>query len=244
MGEINLPQEEQEALAALDLTEINRLIERATQYENATDLRNALWRCGPFIAQKLHDLQSALEAHRKARSTRKREQTADDIRKNASDLRWAVQAMRDRMETERKNAERFYVEDNIFWPRLFSPNLSVRIDYRWRRTIEDDWNYSAITFTHLVDTRPDYTLAQPRKKMSPAKQREALQRSLAEDWQHLMRLGLYTVRDFFEAGGDGSEIPKTFEAVAEGYPRRLNNFSCDFWRHRSRSSVGGGGAPA
>lgn len=242
MGEINLPREEQEALAALDLIEVNRLVERAVQDQSASDLRRALCRCGPFVAQKLHHFEKALEGHHKARSARKREQTASDVRKEASDLRWAVQAMRDRVEAERKNGELFYVEDNIFWPRIFSPKLSVTINFRWRRTTEDPWNHGTITFIHQVDMRPDYLLLQPGKKMTPARQREALQKRLAADWQHLMRMGLYTVRDYFEAGGDGSEIPKTFEAVADGYPRRLNNFSCDFWRQRARPSVGGRGA--
>lgn len=243
MGEINLSREEQIALAALDLTKIESMIEKAVRYETATDLHQTLWRCGPFIAQKLHYFEKALEAHRKAKAARKREQTGCDVCKDASDLKWAVWAMHDRMEIERKNGELFYVEDNIFWPRIFSPNLSVRIAYRWRRTVEDDWNQDAITFTHQVDTRPSYLLPQSRKKLSPAKQKAALQESLAMDWQHLMRLGLHSVRDYFEAGHDGSEIPETFEAVADGHSRGLNNYSCDFWRRRERLSTGGGQAP-
>lgn len=243
MGEINLSREEQIALAALDLAEIDRLIERAAQYESTMTLRQALWRCGPFIAQKLHYFEKALEAHRKAKAARKREQTAYDVSKDASDLKWAVRAMRDRMEAERKNGELFYVEDNILWPRIFAPDLSVRIAYRWRRKVEDDWNQGAITFLHRVDMRPNYLLPQPRKKLGPAKQKEALQESLAVDWQHLMRLGLYSVRDYFEAGGDGSEIPKTFEAVPDDRSRGLNNYSCDFWRRRERLSGGGGQDP-
>jgi|LNFM01.1.fsa_nt_gb hypothetical protein len=243
MGEINLSREEQVAFAALDLVKIDSMIEKAVQYESATDLRQALSRCGPFVAQKLRYFEKALEAHRKAKAARKREQTAYDVRKDASDLKWAVWAMHDRMETERKNEELFHVEDNIFWPRIFSPNLSVRIAYRWRRTVEDDWNQGAITFTHQVDTRPSYLLPRPRKKLSPAKQKEALQEGLAMDWQHLMRLGLYSVRDYLEAGHDGSEIPETFEAVADGRSRGLNNYSCDFWRRRERLSPGGGQAP-
>lgn len=239
MAEINLSREVQDALAVLDLAEIDGLVDKAVRYETATELRQALWRCGPFIAQKLHYFEKSLEAHRNAKAARKREQTAYDVHKEASDLKWAIQAMRDRMETERKNGELYYVDDNIFWPRTFSPNLSVRITYRWRRTVEDDWNHGAITFVHEVDTRPNYLLPQPRKPMSPAKQKEALQKSLSMDWEHLMRLGLYSVRDFFEAGRDGSQIPDTFKAVTDSYSRGLNNFSCDFWGRRHATSSAG-----
>lgn len=243
MAEINLSREVQEALAALDLAEIDGLVDKAVRYETATELRQALSRCGPFIGQKLHYFEKSLEAHRNAKAARKREQTAYDVHKEASDLKWAVQAMRDRMETERKNGELFYVDDNIFWPRTFSPSLSVRITYRWRPTVEDGWNHGAITFVHEVDTRPNYLLPQPRKPLSPAKQKEALQKSLATDWEHLMRLGLYSVRDYFEAGRDGSQIPETFKAVADGHSRGLNNFSCDFWgRREGTSSAGAKGA--
>lgn len=237
MAEINLSREVQDGLAALDLTEIEGLVDKAVRHESATELRQALSRCGPAIAQKLYYFEKSLEARRNAKAARKREQTAYDVQKEASDLKWVVQAMRDRMETERKNGEMFYVDDNIFWPRTFSSTLSVRITYRWRPTFEDDWKHGAIAFVHEVDTRPNYLLPQPRKPLSPAKQKEALQKSLARDWEHLMRLSLFSVRDYFEAGHDGSQIPDTFQAVADGYTRGLNNFSCDFWGRRSGTSI-------
>lgn len=238
MGEINLSREEQVALEALDLAEIDRMIEKAAQYETAIGLQTALWRLGPFISQKLHFFETALEAHRKAKAARKREQTAYDVHKGASDLKWAVREMRDRMEIERKNGELFYIEDDIFWPRAFSPNLKVRIAYRWRRTVEDDWRHSAITFTHLVNSSQNYLLPQPRRKLSQAKQNEALQEALSRNWEHLKRLGLYSVREYFQAGRDGSEIPETFKAVTDSYSRGLNNFSCDFWERHERLLTG------
>lgn len=234
MGEINLPREEQEALAALDLAEIDRLIDRAVQYESSAGLDQALWRCGPFVAQKLRYFDKALDAHRKAKAAKKREQTAYDLRKEASELKWAIGAMRDRMEIERRNGEIFYVDDQIFRPQTFTPAMRIRVAYRWRRSIEDNWSHGAITFRHQVDTRPNYLLPQPPRKLSPAKQREALQESLAIDWQHLMRLSLWSVRDYFLAGHDGSEIPETFDVIPDSYSRGLNNHSCDFWNRRDR----------
>ena len=238
MGEISLPREVQDALAALDLAEIDRLIDKTVQYETTTELNGALSRCGQFIGQKLLYLEKSLESHRKAKGPRKREQTKYDVCKDASDLKSSVHAMRDRMETERKNAELFYVDDGILWPRTFMPNLSVRVGYRWRNSVEDDWKHGAITFTHQVDTRPDLLLPQPRRKPSPAQQREALQETLARDWEHLMRLSLCSVRDYFEARSDGAPIPATFKAVPDSYSRGLNNFSCDFWGRREAKSAG------
>lgn len=232
MGEINLSREVSAALAALDLTEIERLIDKAVRDETTTELRRALLRCGSVIEQKLHYFEKSLEAHRKAKAPRKREQTGYDVSKDASDLRWAVKAMRNRMETERENGELFYVEDRIFWPRTFTPSLSVRVGYRWRSTVEDEWKFGSITFTHQVDTRPNLLLPRPKRKLSPAQEREALQKTLAMHWEHLMRLGLWAVRDYFEAGRDGGQIPDSFEAVTDSQSRGLNNFSCDFWGRR------------
>lgn len=45
-----------------------------------------------------------------------------------------------------------------------------------------------------------------------------------------MRDALYSVRDFFREGGDGSKIPETFKAVADPHTGELNNYSLRFWR--------------
>lgn len=239
VGEINLSREVRDALAALDLAEIDRLISKAVRDETTTELRRALSRCGSVLEQKLHYFDKSLEAHRKAKAPRKREQTGYDVSKDASDLRWAVAAMRDRMETERKNGELFYVEDGIFWPRVFTPNLSVRVGYRWRTSVDEEWKFGAITFTHRADTRPNLLFPPPRRKPSPAQERAELQKTLAMHWEHLMRLSLWAVRDYFEAGRDGGQIPETFEAVPDSHSRCLNNFSCDFWGRRESRPSGG-----
>ena len=59
--------------------------------------------------------------------------------------------------------------------------------------------------------------------------KERRQNYLFETWEHLTKLTLYSIRDYFREGGDGSAIPKEFVAVtdAEGY---LNNYSVNFWR--------------
>jgi len=44
-----------------------------------------------------------------------------------------------------------------------------------------------------------------------------------------MKLGLYSLRDYFKGGGDGSKIPQSFQAKTDSYSRGLNNFSAKFW---------------
>ncbi|MES6350847.1 hypothetical protein U6U03_12115, partial [Cutibacterium acnes] len=115
-------------------------------------------------------------------------------------------------------------------PYRFSKELSVRVGYRWRRTVEDEWTFASITFTHVHDPRPDYTLPIPKRKPSAAKQEQERQNSLYQTWEHLMRGALYSVRDYFRDGGDGDKIPDTFQATVDSHSRGLNNYSTQFWR--------------
>lgn len=140
--------------------------------------------------------------------------------------------MKRRMETEEKEAQLFYVDDRIGPPFQLSKHLNVRVSYRWRRTVDDQWTYGSITFFHDVDLRPDYTLPPPKRKLSPAKQRREMESTLYRTWEHLMRLALYSVREYFRQGGDGDKIPETFQAKPDSYTRGLNNHSADFWRQK------------
>jgi len=111
--------------------------------------------------------------------------------------------------------------------------LSVRVGYRWRRTVDDEWTFASITFTHIHDPRPDYTLPTPKRKPSATKREQELQNSLHQTWEHLMRGALYSVRDYFRQGGDGAKIPESFRATVDSYSRGLNNYSTQFWREQS-----------
>jgi len=97
--------------------------------------------------------------------------------------------------------------------------------------------FSIIAFHHEVKPRFVYDPSPPKRKPSAAKQEETLQKDLASEWQHLMRLALCSVRDFFREGGDGSNIPEKFQVVPDERSGGLNNYSAIFWKRTSRASV-------
>lgn len=231
MGEINIPRDQQIAIAAIDASELDLLMERAIREERSGDLhRLPLTRCGSYIATKLHYFDQALAKHREAKAPRKRVETGDALRRAARDLTFAVGSMKQRMETEQKEARLFFVDDQIMPPHRFSKHLSVRVSYRWRRTADDEWTFGSITFVHDVDLRPDHTTPAPKRKPSAAKQEQDLQNRLYQTWEHLMRGALYSVRDYFREGGDGDKIPDVFQATVDSHTRGLNNYSTQFWR--------------
>jgi hypothetical protein len=233
MGEINIPHDQQLAIAAIEASELDRLIEQAVREERSGDLhRLQLANCGTYIATKLQSFDKALARHREAKASRKREQTGDALRRAGHDLSFAVGAMKKRMEEEKKEGELFFVDDHIMPPYRFSKELNVRVSYRWRRTIDDDWTYASITFKHICDPRPDYTRPAFKRKPSAAKQEQELQNNLHQTWEHLMRGALYSVRDYFRQGGDGEKVPESYRATVDSYSRDLNNFSTQFWREQ------------
>lgn len=233
MGEINIPRDQQVAIAAIDASELDRLIEQAIREERSGDLhRLPLGNCGSYIATKLHSFDRALAKHREAKVPRKRAETGDALRRAGRDLSFAVGTMKQRMETEQKEGQLFSIDDQIIPPHRFSKHLSVRVSYRWRRTVDDEWSFGHITFVHDVDLRPDYTSPVPKRKPSAAKQEQDLQDRLCQTWEHLMRGALYSLRDYFRDGGDGDRIPETFQATVDSHSRGLNNYSTQFWRQQ------------
>lgn len=233
MGEINIPRDQQVAVAAIDASELDRLTEQAIREGRSGDLhRLALANCGAYIATKLHSFDRALVKHREAKAQRKRAETGDALRRAGHDLSFAVGAIKQRLETEQKEAQLFIVEDQIMPPYRFSKRLSVRVTYRWRRTVDDDWTFGSITFVHDVDLRHDHTTPVPKRKPSAAKQEQDLQDRLYRTWEHLMRGALYSVRDYFREGGDGDKIPHTFQATVDSHSHGLNNYSTQFWRQQ------------
>ncbi|TAI63373.1 hypothetical protein CWO89_24590 [Bradyrhizobium sp. Leo170] len=233
MGEINIPRDQQNALQAIDTNELDRLVDLAIREERSGDLhRLPLTSCGPYISTKLHYFEQALAKHQLAKAPRKRAETESTLRRAGSDLSFAVGAMKRRMETEQEEAQLFIVDDQIMPPHRFSKHLSVRVSYRWRRTVDDEWTFASVTFVHDVDLRPDYMTPAPKRKPSAAKQELDLQNRLYQTWEHLMRGALYSVRDYFRDGGDGDKIPDTFQATVDSHSRGLNNYSTQFWRQQ------------
>lgn len=233
MGEISISRDEQDALKAIDNRELHNLVDQAIREERTGELRRLpLTRCGSYVSTQLHYFDQALARYRLAKSARKREETGDALRRAGRDLTFAVDAMKRRMETEQADAQLFQIDDQIMPPYRFSKQMSVRVSYRWRRTIEDEWQWGSITFVHHHDPRPDYTAQTPKRKPSATKQEQELQNRLYQTWEHLMRGALYSVRDYFRDGGDGAKIPETFQVTVDSYSRDLNNYSTQFWREQ------------
>ncbi|TDW31886.1 hypothetical protein EV128_108213 [Rhizobium azibense] len=229
MGGINLPEDEEKALKAVDERELNNLIDQAIREEQMGNLsRLALSRCGTYVATQLTYFGKALKALSEAKSAKNIENKRCNAVRAGSDLSFAFSSMKRRMETEEKERELFCVDDHVFWPYHFSKKLEVTVSFRWRKTAGDEWAFGRITFRHEVQPRPAYTLARPKK--SAAKQAEEQQIELGRTWEHFMRDARYSVRDFFREGGDGSKIPATFKAVADPHNGELNNYSLRFWR--------------
>ncbi len=231
MGEINLDEREIEAIKGVDEHELSRLIDEAIRTKSAGDLyRLRLRDCGQYVASQLHYFEKALSSYRDAKSAKKIEETYSYTLRTGSDVRFAVSQMRERMETEERQRLFWRVDDNVFWPRHFTNDLSVTVSYRWRKAVEDEWNFDSITFRHRFVPRPAYLQPQPKRKPSKAKQEENLQNELQSAWERLVKDALYALRDYFQGGGDGSKIPKTFQAVPDARTGGLNNFSMRFWQ--------------
>ena len=231
MGELYIPRDQQNALAAIDTRELEGLLDQAIQEERSNGLhRLALANCGPYIAAQYQSFYEALAKYRDAKSFRKREQTEDTLRRAAHDVSIAVRGMKQRMETEQKESELFIIDDQIIQPFHFSKHMTVRVSYRWRQTLDDGWSHGTITFIHDVDPWPNYTTPAPKRKPSAAKREEELQYRLCQTWENLMRGALYSVRDYFRDGGDGDKIPEAFKVTVDSYSRNLNNHSTQFWR--------------
>ncbi len=229
MGEINVTDKEIDAIKAIDERELSALINEAIHQERSSSLlRLPLSDCGPYVANHLHLFEVALKRYREAKTAKRQEQTALSARSAGSDLLFAFQQMKRRMETEERNRLSFFIEDNIFWPSHFTKDLSVTVSYRYRNTPSDEWAFGTITFRHQFIPTLRYSTTQSTKKPSASKQAATLQEELASQWNYLMKSALYTVRDYFVDGGDGGKIPDHFEAVPDR-TGQLNNFSLRFW---------------
>ncbi|ALX95973.1 hypothetical protein [Serratia fonticola] len=230
MSEINIPRGERDALKAIDIGVLDKLVEQCFYDEQVGALRVLrLEVCGPYVASKFRGYEKALADHRKAKAAKKRAETEYSARRAGSDLADAIQQMQYRAATEEKEEQFFYVDDRIMPPHRFSDRIDVRISYQWRKTIEDEWVYGSITFSHNVDLRPDYMAPLPNRKPSVTKQEQERQEKLYREWDDLKGLGLYAVKKYFKAGHDGAKIPQTFQAIPDSYTRGLNNLSTQFW---------------
>ena len=238
MGEINIPREERDALKAIDVDILDKRIEQCLDEKRFSALRGlGLESCGPYVASNLRKYETALAEYSTAKAAKKLGETKSRARRAGDDLARAVQQMKYRVGTEETEDQLFHVEDRIIPPYQFSEHLTVCVSYRWRPTTANEWVFGSITFTHDVDTQPDHTVPPSKRKPSAAQQARNRQDVLYREWEHLMRLALHSVKEYFRDGGNAAAIPKTFKAKADAYSRGLNNFSTRFWL--APSSVAG-----
>jgi hypothetical protein len=231
MGEINIPRDQQDALAGIDLGELDKLIEQSIRYEQSGDLCSLpLKKCGSYVAKQFYRFEQALMKHHVAKASRKREETGGAVRRAARDLIFAVGAMKQRMETEQKEGQFFFIYDQIVPPFRFNKQLKVRVSYRWRSAEDKEWTYGSITFVHDVEVRSEYTKLAPKKKLSAAKLEDELQNRLSQTWEYLVRDALFSVRDYFRSGGEVGGIPEIFRVSCDNHSGLLNNSSTQFWQ--------------
>lgn len=227
MGEINIPRSERDALKAVDTNLLDKLIEQCVADECPGALQQLrLEACGPYVASEFRTFKRVLTEHGNAKAPKKREETEYNVRRAGDDLAHSISQMKSRLETEEKEDQLFFVDDQLIEPSYFGERLTVRVGYRWRRALTDGWEIGSITFIHNACSSLSYVMPATQRKPSTAKLKQELQDKLRDEWRHLMSLGLQAVRQYFRNGCDGSEIPETFHVSAE---RGLNNYSADFW---------------
>lgn len=216
MSIIKIPDDERDTLKAIDIVRLCHVIEEYPCDEQLKALRIfQLNNCGRYIADQFHAYQKALRAYSTATSSRKIDDTKKTLYCANNRLISAIQLMKERVETEEKEDQHFHVDDDIQVPFSFTTHLTVRILYRWRKSITYNWESGCIAFVYDV--------------LQESGKRDR-QEMLYREWEILRDSGLQSVRDFFRQGGNGSAIPKTFQAVVNRYTQGLDNFSTDFWR--------------
>lgn len=238
MGEINIPSREADALKAVDVTALSGLVDQCLRDERIDVLRPLrLHDCGQYVDGKFREFSSALNEYRAAKSASKRERTWSHAQQCGRRLMSAIGEMLFRLQREEAEAQLFRVDDLISAPYALNENITVRVAFQWRASVEDAWQYGSIEFAHRVVFQPDYARPGPQRKKSAAQQSRDRQAALFETWEQLKRHALFSVREFFRAGGNGAHIPKTFQVKADPYTGGLNNLSADFWRQREGAAA-------
>lgn len=230
MSSLYISQHEMSAIKAVDACEVERRVQQSLDEGRPTVLSGLnLSSCGSHIATHLHQHERDLANYAKAKAATKRSETRNRAWSSGHDLVYAVRDMKRLVEDQEKEVQLLKIDDLISPPHRFRDRVEVRVCYQWRTTADAEWVFGVIIFFHDVDMRPDYMRPQPARKPSAAKLEEQRQDTLFRHWDHLRMLAMHSVREFLKSGGDGSTIPKEFEAKPSRTDRHLNNFSCDFW---------------
>lgn len=232
MSSLYFSQHEVRAIKALNICNIERCVEQALEERHPAALfdLHIAGACS-YIATRLHRYERDLANYAKSKAATKRSETRSRAWSSGHNLVYAIREMKQLVEQQEKETQLLQINDQIFPPRFFRDRVEVHVSYQWRTSVEAEWAFGSITFSHAVDMRPSYTPQQPKRKPSAAKLEEQRQEMLFRHWDHLRMLALEAVREFLKSGGDGSSIPVTFEAKPDSADRYLNNYSCNFWAH-------------
>lgn len=231
MTYINLPDIQQAAISDIDETVLRAAVRKCLDQERVGPIHGlGLSDCGPYVGTKLHAFQQAIAEYSKAKAHAKRERTRQDALYAGNDLIHAVQQMKGRLETERKEGELFFIDDQIRPPFHFSKRLSVPVSFRWRSSSSSDWKHGHLTFVYEFSPQSSYTLPMPKRKPSAAQAARDLEDSLYREWERLKAQALFSMKEFFRDGGDGDSVPEVFAVRPSPYGGGLNNFSCNFWQ--------------
>lgn len=231
MGEINVPRDEIEAIDAIDDRALASLIERCIDERRIGPVHALrLGNCGPCVATKLRMFQDAIAQYAQAKASRKLDETRNRARRAGEDLKHAVDLMRQRIRSQEEEGKRFFVYEDVLPPLQLSEKMDVRVSYRWRPDTDAEWKSGSITFAHVVNPGLDHTAQRPKRKPSAWKREQDRQDALWREWDHLRRLSLYAVAEYFRSGHDGAAIPPTYQVKTDPFDHQLNNYSCRFWQ--------------
>lgn len=228
---INLPSDQQAAISDVDETVLRSAVRKCLDEERIGPIHGlGLSNCGPYVGNKLHGFQQAITEYSKAKAHAKRERTRQDALYAGNDLIHALQQMKGRLETERKEGELFFIDDQIRPPFHLSKRLSVQVSFRWRASPSADWKHGHLTFVYDFSPQPSYTLPLPKRKLSAAQAARDLEDTLSREWERFKAQALFSIREFFRDGGDGDAVPEVFAVRPSPYGGGLSNFSCNFWQ--------------
>jgi len=231
VGDLYCSKFELEALSAVDARALDAAIHRCLDVRNSYAL-NAfrLDACGPYVASKAREFDAALRAFAAAKASKKIESTGSMARRKGGSLGSALRRAQEAVETLAWEGETFHVFDDVLPPTRFTPDMSVRVNYQWRASTSSPWTHGSIEFTHRLVSKKDY--AQPPSKRVPSAAMAARKQEddLFAEWDHLRKLALWSVRDYFRDRGVAGDIPQVFPVKLDRYSQRLDNHSAEFWK--------------
>lgn len=226
MGDLNTSDHVMKTIRNVDPHALDTALEDCLAHRRCSGLTGfGLANCGEHVASELRSFESAVNALSLAKSARKIDQTGQLARRAASSLSSALRNAQTAIAGEELQRELFYIDDEIRPPFRLDEEMSVFLTFQCRASATDPWDHGHIEFTHQ---------RRALKVNAPSARRGAAQRRLRDDalfreWDHLRKLSLWSLREFFRKGGAARDVPKRFAVRVQGYERSLYNGSEKFW---------------